>query len=425
MHFGIVSPPVPGHIHPFGALGRELIARGHRVTFIQMADVEAQARAEGLEFARIGDSDHPAGSLPVSLRQLGRLKGFAALRFTIQAVRKTTEMICRDAPDVIRAAGIEALLVDQTEPAGGSVAEHLGLPFVTICNALLLNREPSVPPAFSDWAWGEQSWKKVRNSLGYAVSDRMLSPVTKIVAKYRLEWGLSPHVDAEDSFSPLAQISQQPAAFDYPRHKLPSMFHYVGPLRRSSPQEIPFPWNKLDGRPLIYASLGTLQQSKKEIFQRFAEACSGLDVQLVLTHNRSLDERSVAALAGDPVVVDYAPQQAVLSRAAVTLTHAGLNTVLDSLSHGVPMVAVPITYEQPAIAQRLRWTGAGRIVPLQGLSASKLRGHIQAVLSEKSYAANAKRLAASIADSGGVTKAADIVESAIVSFLATRTKSRL
>jgi zeaxanthin glucosyltransferase len=416
MHFGIVSPPVPGHIHPFAALGRELIARGHRVTFIQMADVEAQARAEGLEFARIGESDHPAGSLPVSLRQLGRLKGLAALRFTIEAVRKTTEMICRDAPDVIRTAGIEALLVDQTEPAGGSVAEHLRIPFVTICNALLLNREASVPPPFSDWAWGEQrSWKNARNSLGYTISDRMLSPVTKAVAKYRREWGLRPHGNPEDSFSPLAQISQQPAAFDYPRHKLPSTFHYVGPLRRSSPQEIPFPWDKLDGRPLVYASLGTLQQSKKEVFQCFAEACSGLDVQLVLTHNRGLDEKSIAALPGDPVVVDYAPQQAVLSRAAVTLTHAGLNTVLDSLSHGVPMVAVPVTYEQPAIAERLRWTGAGRVIPLQGVSAAKVRENIQAVLTDDSYAENARRLAASIGKSGGVSRAADIVETVIVS----------
>src|SRR6266567_4172949 len=101
MHFGILSPPVPGHIHPFGALGRELIARGHRVTLIQMADVEASARAEGLEFARIGQVDHPAGSLPLALRQLGRLKGLEALRFTIQAVRKTTLMICRDAPAAV------------------------------------------------------------------------------------------------------------------------------------------------------------------------------------------------------------------------------------------------------------------------------------------------------------------------------------
>src|SRR5579859_2860513 len=174
MHFGIVTPPVPGHIHPFGALGRELISRGHRVTLLQMADVEKQARAEGLEFQCLGQADHPAGSLPESLRQLGRLKGLAGLRFTIRAIRKTTEMICRDAPDTIRSAGIDCLLVDQTEPAGGTVAEHLRLPFVTICNALALNREPTVPPAFTNWRWSESPFAILRNRAGYAIFDRVL-----------------------------------------------------------------------------------------------------------------------------------------------------------------------------------------------------------------------------------------------------------
>src|SRR5580658_7151940 len=160
MHFGIITPPVQGHLLPFGALGRELIARGHRVTVIQMPDTEERVRAEGLEFVPIGLSDHPRGSLPESLAQLGRLQGFAALRFTIAAVRRTTEMLCRDAPGVIRAAGIEMLLVDQTEPGGGTVADHLRLPFVTICNALMLNREAAVPPPFTPWTTGDRWWQK-------------------------------------------------------------------------------------------------------------------------------------------------------------------------------------------------------------------------------------------------------------------------
>src|SRR5580658_10112348 len=102
MHFGIITPPVAGHLLPFGALGRELIARGHRVTVIQMADIGERVRTEGLEFVAIGQSDHPLGSLPESLAQLGRLQGLGALRFTIAAVRKTTGMLCRDAPAAIR-----------------------------------------------------------------------------------------------------------------------------------------------------------------------------------------------------------------------------------------------------------------------------------------------------------------------------------
>ena len=55
-HFGIISPPVSGHIHPFAALGRELIARGHRVTYLQMIDLEEKIRSEDLDFEAIGST---------------------------------------------------------------------------------------------------------------------------------------------------------------------------------------------------------------------------------------------------------------------------------------------------------------------------------------------------------------------------------
>jgi zeaxanthin glucosyltransferase len=87
-HFGIITPPVSGHIHPFSALGRELQARGHRVTCFQMEDLEEKILSEGIEFRPIGHSDHPRGSLPQTLAHLGRLKGLAALRFTIDAVAR-------------------------------------------------------------------------------------------------------------------------------------------------------------------------------------------------------------------------------------------------------------------------------------------------------------------------------------------------
>lgn len=402
-----------GHLHPFGALGRELIARGHRVTLLNMVDVEPVALAEGLEFLSLGASDHPAGSLPLSLQRLGKLQGLAALRFTIQAVKKTTEMICRDAPAVIRSAGIGALLVDQTEPAGGTVADHLGIPFITVCNALALNQEPAVPPPFTPWTTGNSWWRQLRNLAGYGVSARVMSPVTKVVAKYRRLWKLPPHRTQEDSFSSLAQISQQPAALDFPRTRLSPKFHYVGPLRNASRTKTQFPWERLDGRRIVYASLGTLQHSKENLFRCFADACAGLDAQLIITHCGGLSSTAIASLPGDPIVVDYAPQREILERAALALTHAGLNTVLDALSFGVPVMAVPITFEQPAIAARVCWAGAGRSLPLRGINPRQLREGIKTLLENPQYSLNAKRVADSIRAAGGVVRAADIVEDVV------------
>ena len=221
-HFGIVTPPVSGHLHPFAALGRELIARGHRVTCFQVADLEEKIGAEGLEFHRIGERDHPPGSLRASLAELGRLQGFAALRFTVRAVARTTMMVCRDLPDAVRAARVEALLVDQMEPAGGAVAEHLGIPFITVCNALLFNRDPIAPPPFTPWAYTDAWWARLRNRVGYAVSDRLTKPIADAVAVFRREWKLPALASPDDSFSRLAQICQMPREFDFPRTALPA-----------------------------------------------------------------------------------------------------------------------------------------------------------------------------------------------------------
>ena len=410
-HFGIISPPVSGHIHPFAALGRELIARGHRVTYLQMVDLEDKIRSEEIDFQPIGLTDHPRGSLPQSLSQLGQLKGFPALRFTINAVARTSVMVCRDAPDAIRRAGIDALLVDQMEPAGGAVAEHLGLPFITVCNALAINRDPVAPPPFTDWTYRDSPWARLRNTVGYAASDWLTRPIANVVAEYRRKWNLPALRSPDDSFSKLAQICQMPRALDFPRVDLPAHFHYVGPLRRRRRATVPFPWERLDGRPLVYASLGTLQNSREAVFRCFAEACAPLNVQLVISHGGGLSDEQVTGLPGHPLVVAYAPQEELLARAQLTITHAGLNTVLDSLANSVPLITVPITYEQPAIARRVEWTGSGLSIALSRLAPTRLRQMAEKVISGN-YRDAAARIGQAIVEGGGVSVAADRVETA-------------
>lgn len=410
-HFGIVCPPVPGHLHPLGALGRELVERGHRVTVFHMADLGERVRREQLEFVALGDASHPPGTLPEFHRQITQLSGWSAMRFTIDAVVRSTKMFLEQLPEAVERVSVDALLVDQMEPAGACVAHLKKLPFVTVCNALALNREPGVPPPFTPWSYSNGWLAKLRNRLGYRINDFVLRRVMLPVAEFRKGAGLPALHAPEDFWSPMLQICQMPPAFDFPRLAVPNTFRYTGPLRRPLPVE-GFPWHRLNAeKKLVYASLGTLQNGKEDVFAKFAEACEPLNVQLLVTHGGALGRD--AAFVGDTVVVPYAPQLDVLARAAATLTHAGLNTALDSLSCGVPLVAVPITYEQPAIASRIQYCGAGLVTSLKELSAAGLHKQLKQVLTDLSFVRNARRVQESVRQAGGVRAAADLTLEAV------------
>lgn len=410
-HFGIICPAVAGHLNPMTTLGYELQQRGHRVTLFGIPDARAKTLAAGLEFCAIATEEFPAGATPESLAQLGKLSGLAAFRYTVALFKRMTTMLLRETPTAIKAAGVEMLLVDQASFGGETVAESLNLPFASVCSALMLNRDPAVPPFNTTWKYSPAKWAQLRNRVGYNLLERIARPITDVVAEYRQEWNLTPHSHPSQLYSPFAQLAQQPAEFEFPRLDLPECFHFTGPYHNPISREpAPFPWEKLTGQPLIYASMGTIQNRLLGVFQTIAEACLGLDAQLVIALGGGSRPESLPELPGNPLVVGYAPQLELLEKAALTITHAGLNTTLESLSNGVPMVAIPIANDQPGVAARIAWTGAGEVVPLAKLSAKRLRQAIARVLTDDSYKKNALKLQEAILRSGGASRAVEILE---------------
>jgi hypothetical protein len=89
---------------------------------------------------------------------------------------------------------------------------------------------------------------------------------------------------------------------------------------------------------------------------------------------------------------------------------SSLNTAVESLSNGVPMVAIPIANDRPGVAARIAWTGTGEVITLGKLTSSRLQAAVQQVLTEDTYKKNVIRLQAAMRGVGGASRAADIVE---------------
>jgi zeaxanthin glucosyltransferase len=126
----------------------------------------------------------------------------------------------------------------------------------------------------------------------------------------------------------------------------------------------------------------------------------------------NIDPNRLEPIPPGTIVVRRAPQIEILKRAALCITHAGLNTTLESLAQGVPMVAIPIAFDQPGTSARIAHHGVGEIVDLDDLSVDNLVEIVRKMLTNRSYAERAHYFKEVIGKTCGLDIAADVIEQA-------------
>ena len=137
------------------------------------------------------------------------------------------------------------------------------------------------------------------------------------------------------------------------------------------------------------------------------------DLQLVLSVGDWVEPDQIGLAPSNAIIVKRAPQLELLKRTSVCVTHAGLNTVLESLAQGVPQVAIPITFDQPGVAARIADKQTGLVTSLDKLTAEHLSTLLSEVLSNPTYRANARKLQKAIASANGLSVAADLIEGSL------------
>lgn len=412
LHFGAICPPGTSHVTAMTTIGRELCRRGHRFTVFNIPDVEALARSEGVEFCPLGVAECPIGSFGEFSEKFARLKGLQALRFGLATALKEIQILLRDAPDAMRSRGISALLVDQGQPAGSTLAQHLAIPFITICNAIAADPDPCVPPTSTPWQYSDHWLARLRNRAVQAGLNLGYTPMRRAINRSRKQWGLRPLHSLWESRSPWAEIAQQTPDFDFPNRSLPRNFHHIGLLHRTASAGVPFPFERLDGRLLVYATFGTVHAEFDGTLHNLAQACQELNAQLAITLGGKGDLSKYAGLPGAPIVVHNAPQQAVLQHTAVTFCHGGNNTVLESLAAGVPLLVLPFFGDQFGNGARVVRAGVGGVVPASP-SREQIHRLLKPLLEEPEYRRRARLIGESIEKAGGERRAADVIENAL------------
>jgi zeaxanthin glucosyltransferase len=416
MRIGFLSLPFSGHLNPMTALARKLQARGNDVVFISVPDAEPVLRAAGLKFVPFCEEEYPIGSIAGRWSSVAKLHGEEVIR---HSSHELLPGVCKAAlehlPEKIAETGVEALVIDKIYFYLELVAMSMGIPYVDVWAVLHVDFSGYTPSCLFSWPHETTPEAFARNAEGLKVAGEVLAPLAEVAKPYAEKAGLAINWnDPTATTSKLAVITQTPREFDYPNPRWPAEFHYAGPFHDDEGRKtIPFPWEKLSGEPLIYAALGTIVNGLEFVYRIILDAVRSIPgIQVVLSVGHNIDLDDLGPIPSNTIVVNSAPQIELLKRAALCITHAGLNTALESLAQGVPMVAIPIGYDQPGVASRIAHHGVGEFVEVEDLTVKRLSELIQRVRQDQKYYENARYFQKVIARTRGLDAAADVIERA-------------
>jgi MGT family glycosyltransferase len=199
-----------------------------------------------------------------------------------------------------------------------------------------------------------------------------------------------------------------PRAFQPAGETFDASYLFVGPsFRPDRDARLAFPFEQLSGQPLLYISLGTVFHQQADFYRTCFAAFSGTEWQVVLSVGPNVDRAALPAIPENFIVAPRVPQLDVLSRANLFISHGGMNSVMESLSYGVPLVVVPQISEQAATAQRVQELGLGIALDREMVTAERLREAGALIARDPFFHRRVQAMQQEIDESGGYQRAVD------------------
>ena len=387
------SFPAHGHVNPTLPVIRELAARGEDITYFGTPRFAPAIAATGARFCpythRLQMPDRGAGP-------------FAQVSTALETLLEFSATVLDEHLEAVRQFRPTHILFDSFAPWGRMVAQLLGLPGIASIPSILVNqaiderygsgpeRPPEDPRLTAQWC--SQFRARCHDRLlGYPL-PKPLDP-TQLLQTYG-DFNL---VYTSRHFQPCAE------SFDERR------FRFVGPSFSFRPDAPPFPFERLDDRPVVFVSLGTVYGSRPEFLRRCVEELAQGPWQVVIATG---GESALAdALPGNCIAQVSVPQVEVLRRAAAFVTHGGMNSVQEALYYGVPLVLAPQGADQFWIARRTAELGAGLLLDSAASRPGDVCAAVSSVLAGRNYSAAAAHLAQSLHAAGGPLQAAAAIQS--------------
>jgi UDP:flavonoid glycosyltransferase YjiC (YdhE family) len=401
-----------GDLHPFLALGRGLVARGHEVTLVGHPEWSGDTASAGLRFVA---TDEPSrGDIFQRHPEIlsSRWGGIPSLRSLVR------EVIAPGFPPLLAALLAEvprhdAVIAHHFAFPGAIAAEVAGKPWVTVTLAPGVIPSAYALPGAQFGRAGSGVIARTRNRIiwraGRLITGRMVDP---LVNQLRREHGLRPVRDAVfGAHSPLLNLQLYsrhfaPPAPDWSAEKKQAGFCFFDPPGAELGAEIEAFLGQ--GEPPVLFTLGsTASRHPGRFYEEAVDACRRLKIRGLLLIGA--EEHRPNDLPAHVLAVNYAPYGLLMPRMRAVVHQCGIGTLSHALRAGLPSVAVPFAFDQPNNACRLEELGVAELVrPAQRNGATMARA-LHRLLGGEAVT-HARKIGGRIRRGDGVAAACDLLE---------------
>ncbi|MBQ5755190.1 MAG: glucosyltransferase, partial [Oscillospiraceae bacterium] len=284
----------------------------------------------------------------------------------------------------------DCIVADSMAVWGKAAALKLGIPFVSSTTTFAFNRHSAqtMEQSFGDLARMLFSLPKIQKDIKRLRAKGY--PVKNVLDLIRNDENTHTVVYTSPEFQPFAETFSDKYAF-------------VGPSVRPAAGQV-----EKTGEKLIYISMGTVNNKMLPLYKNMVEALARPGYQVVLSVGAQIRPEELCPLPGNVSAFSHVDQIAVLEKADLFFSHCGMNSASESLYFGVPLITLPQTAEQTAVARRAEELGAG--LRLEKTDPASILAAAQRVLSDPAYKENAGRIAQSFRRCPGAAGAADKIE---------------
>ncbi|MFI2206262.1 macrolide-inactivating glycosyltransferase [Streptomyces sp. NPDC020192] len=387
-HIAMFSIAAHGHVNPSLEVIRELVARGHRVTYAippAFAEKVAATGARPVPYTSTlpgPDADPEAWGATL----LDNVEPF--LTDAIQALPQLIEAYDGDEPDLV--------LHDIASYPARVLAHRWGVPAVSLSPNLVAWEGYEEEVAEPMWA---EPRKTARGQAYYARFEAWLR-----------ENGITQHPDPFAG-RPTRSIVLIPKALQPHADRVDERVHtFVGACQGDRAEQ--GDWQRPAGADkVVLVSLGSAFTKQPAFYRECVRAFGDLPGwHLVLQVGRHVSAAELGDVPANVEVAGWVPQLAILRQADLFVTHAGAGGSQEGLATATPMIAVPQAVDQFANADMLTSLGVARRLDTEQATADRLRETALALVNDPEVTGRLKTIQAEMAEEGGTRRAADLIE---------------